>query len=293
VDIVVEADVGATLDTYKLIVIADTHVSTTASAALAAWVEAGGVLVATAGAGMFNEFNASNTALRKVLGAAPLAMVEPAGSAIQYIKQDLAFAEPLGRATWTTTGGTPVAATVSGARHEFTPAAGTAVIATFDDGAPAALSSVVGKGRADYFGWLPGLSYFMPAIPRRPADRAATDAGFNHFVPSAFDAAVLDLVTSALPPGYERQVSSSNNLVHGRAVVAKSGVAVVLVNWSGADAVVGLNVTVRVPAVKALGAALTATMASGGAVNIHRPTAAGWPVFTVAQLDVADALILR
>ena len=52
VDVVVEDDIGATLNSYKLIYLTDTHVTAKASTALASWVAAGGTLVATAGAGM-------------------------------------------------------------------------------------------------------------------------------------------------------------------------------------------------------------------------------------------------
>lgn len=61
VDMVVEDDIGATLNGYKLLFLADTHVSDAAAVSLVAWVKAGGVLVATAGAGMQNEFNTTNT----------------------------------------------------------------------------------------------------------------------------------------------------------------------------------------------------------------------------------------
>lgn len=57
---VVEDDIGPTLNSYKLLVLADTHVSQTASTGLAAWVAAGGTLFATAGAGMFDELNKTN-----------------------------------------------------------------------------------------------------------------------------------------------------------------------------------------------------------------------------------------
>ena len=57
VDMVVEDDIGPTLNSYKLIVLADTHVTNKAAAGLAAWVAAGGTLFATAGAGMFDELN--------------------------------------------------------------------------------------------------------------------------------------------------------------------------------------------------------------------------------------------
>ena len=42
VDMVVEDDLGATLDSYKLLCLADSHVSQKASAGLTKWVAAGG-----------------------------------------------------------------------------------------------------------------------------------------------------------------------------------------------------------------------------------------------------------
>ena len=59
VDMVVEDDVGPVLDTYKLIVLTDTHISQKAAASLTKWVAAGGTLLATAGAGMFDELVSS------------------------------------------------------------------------------------------------------------------------------------------------------------------------------------------------------------------------------------------
>jgi hypothetical protein len=70
VDMVVEDDFGATLNSYKLIVLTDTHVSTTASTGLTAWVAAGGTLLATAGAGEFDEMNKTNAVMAKLLGIA-------------------------------------------------------------------------------------------------------------------------------------------------------------------------------------------------------------------------------
>eukprot|EP01047_Picozoa_sp_COSAG01_P048453 COSAG01_NODE_4723_length_4791_cov_2.785806_3_plen_171_part_00 len=61
VDMVVEEDIGPTLNTYRMIVLADTHVSKKGASALAAWVAAGGVLFATAGAGAFDELVRSPT----------------------------------------------------------------------------------------------------------------------------------------------------------------------------------------------------------------------------------------
>ena len=58
-------------------------------------------------------------------------------------------------------------------RHFFKPAAGASVIATYDDAAqtPAAVHAASGKGSSLYYSFLPGLSYFLPALPVRPTDR--------------------------------------------------------------------------------------------------------------------------
>ena len=320
VDIVVEDDIGPTLNSYKLIFLADTHVSDAAGIALTAWVKAGGTLVATAGAGMRNEFNASNTAMAALLGITEQAMLEPIKSTIQFIKQDLRFSPPLGQVAWTGSAGAATGPSL-GARHKFTvsnPAAN--ITATFVDGGclgsepgsgstgdcdsevPAETASIalaVGKGRIEYHGWLPGFAYFFPAIPLRPADRGGTDNAFTHFVPSNFSAAALELVTNAsVAAGVQRQVVCSNHLVHGRAVVAASkGIVVPLTNWAGSPITTALNVTVSLGSA-VLRPAMTVELASGGLV-VHSVVTQPAPgvssaTFTLeGGLDVADALIIR
>ena len=57
------------------------------------------------------------------------------------------------------------------------------VQAKFTDGSPAVTLNKVGKGSAMYVGFLPGLTYFWPAMPLRPMDRGATDDAMTHFLP--------------------------------------------------------------------------------------------------------------
>ena len=81
---------GLPFNRYKFIFLADTHVSQKASLGLAAWVAAGGTLLATAGAGGFDELNATNTVMQKLLGiAASQGTYEPYDGGVQFIKQDL------------------------------------------------------------------------------------------------------------------------------------------------------------------------------------------------------------
>jgi hypothetical protein len=286
VDVVVEDDIGATLNGYKVIYLTDTHVTDAAAEGLAAWVKAGGTLVATAGAGMFNEMNATNKALTALLGVSPVAMHEPDDSLVQYIKQDLAFAAPLGAAAWTDSAtNTSASATIVGARPHFKAAPAATIVATHADGSPAATSLASGSGRALYFGLHPGFSYFLPAIPKRPADRGGTDAAFTHFAPTNFSADVRALLAAPAAGVSTPLAVCSEPLVHARPVVAPTGALVVpLVNWAGASLA---NVSVTVAA-HLLRAGLKPTLASGRAVA---QVAAG--TFVVDQLDVADALILR
>ena len=312
VDVVVEDDIGPTLDSYAVIVLADTHVTDAAAEALAKWVEAGGTLVATAGAGMFNEFNETNKVLTGLLGIRPVAMHEPDAAAVQYIKQDLHFAQTLGNVHWTSAIGTNsinqssiqsrnrsnssamrvnCSGVVLGARPVFqlSAAPGLHVIATYDDGKPAATSLASGRGRSMYVGWLPGLDYFLPAIPARPPDRGGTDEAFTHFVPTNFSVAARQFLADAVANVTRKQVVCSNPLVHGRPIVSTKGVAVPLVNW-GPRNLTNLTVTVDIS-----GAPPTPkpSLASGGAVRLLTQESATRAVFHLDELDVADALILR
>jgi hypothetical protein len=292
VDIVVEADIGKVLDTYKLIVLVDTHVSDLAAAALDKWVRAGGTLLATAGAGMHNEFNATSTTMPALLGVDGHAMIEPADRSIQFIKQDLRFSVPLAQVHWNSSAGA-FSAPALGARHLFTPRPEANITAQFDDASAASTAVAVGKGRAFYHGWHIGLSYFAPAIPLRPADRGGTDKAFTHFVPWNFSNHVLELVRNASDiAGVQQQVVCSNHLVHGKPVVANGkGVVVSLTNWAGVDNITGLNVTITLPSVKP---GMKVSLASGGKVHeLPAASMGGGVQFALALLSVADALILR
>src|SRR5262249_15386168 len=95
-DMVLEGD---DLKNYKVIYLCDANVSQAGSNAIADWVKAGGRLFATAGAGMFDEFNRPNKILRELLGVDQKTL-EEAKELIRFEKQDLLFAEPLDTVTW-------------------------------------------------------------------------------------------------------------------------------------------------------------------------------------------------
>ena len=164
VDFLVEQDaLDGTLGRYKVLYLADRHVSRAASARIAAWVQNGGRLLATAGAGMFDEYHQPNKTLRGLLGAEMTALVAPDDARVNFGKQDLPFARAIDTVTWSGQW-----LPVTGAIARLKAAAGATVEGTFLDGSPAVVARQVGKGEVRSCGFLPGLTYFHPAIRAGP-----------------------------------------------------------------------------------------------------------------------------
>ncbi|MDX1946926.1 MAG: alpha-amylase family protein [Pirellulaceae bacterium] len=281
-DFVVEQDAAdGTLSKYQVLYLADRHVSQAASKKIAEWVAAGGRLFATAGAGQFDERNQPNKVLRELLGVEQIALDEPADRQIDYIKQDLAFSEPIDTVNWKLDDETlpiPVVAV----RSKVKVAADAQSLATFADGSPAVTKRSAGKGQAISCGFLPALSYYKPAIPKRPVDRTSAEDSLAHLIPSGFDAGANRLI--ALPAeGIARPIECSEPLVEAATLDAPAGTAIPLVNWSAAP-VKGLVVRVNFPI------SGKPTLASGNPVQVGAE--GGVTVFTI-DLDVADAIILR
>ena len=263
---------------YKVLYLADRHVSRVASAKLAAWVQNGGRLLATAGAGMFDEYHQPNKTLRDLLGTEMTALVAPDDARVNFGKQDLPFARAIDTVTWSGQW-----LPVTGAIARLKAAAGATVEGTFLDGSPAVVARQVGKGEVRSCAFLPGLTYFHPAIPRRPVDRGTTDDSMAHFVPSQFDPAAGRLIGS-IAENVARPVVCSQALVEASLIESPAGAILVLTNWSGKP-VRELIVTTSIPL-----PARSAGLASGSKIAVKQE--GDRSVFTF-DLDVADVLILR
>jgi hypothetical protein len=271
-DVVVEGD---DLSRFKVIYLADRHVSRSASAALADWVRRGGQLFATAGAGMRDEMDRANGVMGELLGIREESL-NVAKDRINRLKEDLPYSSAMDVVT-------PGGLAVLGARSRFVAVPGGEESHVFGDGRPAVVSRKVGEGRACYCGFLPGLAYFAPAIPRRPLDRGSTDDSFAHFIPTQFNEAAGRLIGLAAGR-VGRPLEMSNPLVEATVIEAKGGIVIPLINWSG-TAVKGLEVRVNVEA-----AGKQVFLASGG--KVREEMRGGKRVFVV-NLDVADALVIR
>lgn len=278
-DVVDEEDaLRGTLDSYAALYVTDENVSQAAARAMVAWVQKGGQLFATAGAGMLDEFNQPNLPLRQLFGVQPQALTIATNPLVQFEKTDLPFCPALDQVTLKSGGAIPVFA----AQGKFT-ASGGEVLGRFGDGSPAVVARGQGAGRAIYCGFLPGLSYFQPAIPKRPGDRTSAVDSLAHFIPTQFHAGARQLIAT---PGekIERPVVCSEPLVEANLLESKNAAVLVLVNWTSAP-LKGLRVTLNTPLPQK-----KIDLASGGKVTASKQT--GQTVLTL-DLAVADAVILR
>lgn len=282
IDVVDDEDaIKGTLKGYRVLYLADQNVSSAASKAIAEWVNAGGRLFATAGAGMYDEYNQPNTTMQKLFGVKYSKVVNDNDKfSIRFEKQDLPFAPTLTSVVWKSPDGEKTLP-VFGAYSEFA-ADGSDIIATFTDGKPAVTHRKVGKGQATFCGFPVALSYFKPAIPLRPVDRGSTDDAMAHLIPTAFDPSAFAII-GGIAEGVDRPVVCSEHLVESSIIESKDGIVIPLVNWSGKP-VKDLTVTYTGKAPKKV------TLSSGGKVSAK--SEGGRTVF-ILDMDVADALILR
>ncbi len=285
-DVVDEEDaLKGTLSSYKLLYLADKNVSQKASKAIADWVAAGGRVFATAGAGMYDEYNRPNTTLQALFGVKQTNIADKGKLPILLEKQDLPFSDAVDKVSLTLPGGAaPVTIDAYGVISTVS-AVGTAkVIGTFADKSPAVVENVTGKGKTVYCAFMPGLSYFKPAIPKIPVDRGSTDDAMAHFIPTKFDPASKALI-GLLGKDLDRPVTTSSDLVQAAVIQSGSGAAITLTNWNPEPAK-GLTVTINatdLPVGKIVSA-------SGTPVKV---TKLGGKTVVTLDVDVADALILK
>ena len=277
-DFVIEPDAqSGVLNSYRVLYLTDAHVSQAASKQIAAWVAKGGTLFVTAGGGMFDELNQPNTVLRQLAGVEQTALDEPAGAQVDMIKQDLPFVTAIDTASWQQPGQEKAAALpVIGVRSRVT-AKTAKVTARLADGTPAVTEQINGTGKVIYCAFLPGLTYYHPATPKRPVDRGTVNESFAHFIPTQFHPAAAALIGSALT-GIERPVTCSEKLVEPCVIQSPKGTAIILVNWS-AGPVKQLRVTTSLPIGRV-------ELASGKPIKRDGKD-------ILLDLDLADVLILR
>lgn len=165
VDILSERDIeDGVLDGYKVCYFSGPNLTQKAAGKLKTWLDNGGTLVLTAGAGTKDEYNQPLTTLEDVLPVtrASLEVLEPFSSSGRYI-------DTLGAKDRVSVGNASLE--VLSVRQKQTPktGAGTSVLGKFADNSAAIVKGPVGKGTVYSYGFLPSLSYIKEALVERKA----------------------------------------------------------------------------------------------------------------------------
>jgi hypothetical protein len=121
----------------------------------------------------------------------------------------------------------------------------THLIGVYVDGSPAVVNITVGAqgGGITYAGFHPGLSYFRPALQKRPVDRTPSLKSVTNFVPYAFDLNAKKLAEVALrtpATAAARPLIISNPLVEVGFVTKTvagvwNGTALPIIDWSATE----------------------------------------------------------
>jgi hypothetical protein len=239
VDLVTEDDVAVDgiLAKYDVLHVAGEWIDHRLPAKLEAWVKNGGVLYASGGLGICNEFNEADPALLKLLGIASvetsknLAVIRPV--------LELPVAPPIGAIAF---GGGTIPAV--GLKQVLVPTDAT-VLGTWADGRPAVTVRELGQGKAFAVGTLAGCAYLRTALSVQPFPRGGN---LCPITPTSFDPAAGKLARLGVDakPIAEPAVCG-NPFVEAIVMDGPAGSVVTLANWT-AEPIANLSVKVRLPA---------------------------------------------
>ncbi len=278
VEVVTDLDVKARrLDRYRILFLTDRHVARSVAEELLRWVRHGGVLVLTAAAATRDEFDQPLDLLYRPVGPAPAARVDEAVP-IRFVKQDLAWARPMGQVS-----AGSAEFPVFGAIAPVSEGKQAETVARFADGSPAVRRVRVGAGQIWYFGFLPGLAAVHPSVAREPVTRGGDEQSLSHRMPTRFEAGTLDLLSAVLE-GYLPPVEARPRTVETCLIRAKAGSVLIAVAWQQSPC--EARVVVRVPVPRG-----RVETASGRPVRVRR--LADGALQLEWQLDAADAVIFR
>ena len=193
VDVVSEIDLAeGHLSQYRVCYFSGENLTRAAATKLAEWVQVGGTLFMTAGAGTRDEYNRPLDTLVPLLPATREAVTvhEPFNVGGHY----LSTLSPRDTVTWD--GETLDVLAVQQAQS---PKPNAATLATFANGQPAIVSAAAGEGTTISAGFLPALAYIRPALIAREAsqknksDSARIERSYN---PWDFPAGIRERILS-------------------------------------------------------------------------------------------------
>jgi hypothetical protein len=245
------------LDHYQVIFMSQRCMSPAGVAALTAWVERGGTLVASFACAPLDELARPTDRMLKAFGVDSLNLAEALAST-NLPDHQLA--------------GTAV--TIRGPTVQMT-ALTARVIATFEDGRPAVLERSSGKGLYRMTAFLLGQTY-----------HSGDSLGMKQDVLVGMNASLRDWIRPWLAPAGEPFCATDQPLVSARLIESPHGAAVFLVNSTGDESVKGLTLTLH--GLKAE----TAESLMAGPLKIE-PIEGGGIRMQIAEMGLTDVIRIR
>jgi hypothetical protein len=224
---------------YRVLYLAGDHLRRDTAAALAEWVRGGGVLFASAGGGLWDEYNRPLATLYPVFGITDQNLAKR--DLHLRPKMEVPRLKPLDTIRVGGPGRPPFSMEALAFQQRLSAARGAEVLGTFADGSPAIVRNHYGAGQAILVGTLPGIAYLKSGIPVRPMDRD----GFAHFLPTEFSPEIRALIGLPLQlAGVTKPVECSEPLVDASLLESARGIIIPLANFTG-QPIRRLRVTLR------------------------------------------------
>ncbi|MSR51888.1 MAG: hypothetical protein EXS09_01190 [Gemmataceae bacterium] len=271
VDTITEDDITELdiLKNYDVVYFAGEWIDHRAIPKLEAWVNAGGVLYATAGCGHLNEFNEPEPAMLNLLGLKSITTEKNVAIIRTLLELPL-----LPVIDTLTVAGKPVGAI--GMKQILVPDTAKA-IGTWSTGQAGATVRELGKGKIFAVGTLAGNTWMKTGTKPIPYARGGRHCLYN---PSGFDAATTTLVCLGVDARMpDRAVQCSADGIEASVMDSPNGVILTLTNWNDKPSK-GVEVKVRIPF------APKSVRSVRGQKNIESKYAGGSLTFTI---DLADA----
>jgi hypothetical protein len=239
-DFVDEDDLDAKgLQPYKLLYVTEPNIPAEGQHAIAQWTREGGVLVTVTGTGARDRYDERCTVLSDATGLheAPRD---------RLLLKSTAYVTSVGKG--------------SGVLGEFDAMGARGAISNvsaqidgrFEDGAPAVVRKMVGKGQVIHFAWLPGVSY-------------ANSAAKSRILPTGYSKSLRNWIVYPVKfAAIQPPVTTDQDLVETPVLLSDKGAAITLLNWQPGP-IRNLNLTIRLPFVPK-----SAKSAHLGAISFHK-----------------------
>ena len=242
VDLITEDDIVElnALRKYDVVYFAGEWINSQAVGKLDDWVQAGGILYASTGLGVKNQYDEPEKGLLKLLGLRQATLAKN----LYHVRPLLEL--PLADSIDTITVGEQKIPAI-GMKQELTPVGNDVeVVGRWSNNKAAVTVRSHGKGKAIAVGTAAGATYLKTGTRAVPWARGGR---VNLYNPDQFDAAATDLLRMGIASKeVQRPVICSEPLVESFVLDSKAGALLTLVNWSNEASLPELAVDIQVRA---------------------------------------------